>query len=264
MVSRADENGRSATVDPVEAVAALRDIAEVHDAIVTERTGADGEPTMVGYVTGPDPALGTDRIRQQLLSQLPRDMVPEHFVILEEFTLTPEGEYDLATLPGPDTQSEPDRGFVEPNSPMERDLAAAFRNILGVSQVGIYDSFFALGGSSLQATYVTSLIFDKFDINLSLQDMFAHATVDELSRLLIQTLGERASTQKIKERRRSIKGAGLAVHGKLPLPLRRLIPPGVPCGGSPGDGKRRLRLRRGSGPTPPPAEASEVDVESDP
>ncbi|HEV2087566.1 MAG TPA: phosphopantetheine-binding protein [Cryptosporangiaceae bacterium] len=238
-MTRADQ-GRGATVDPVETVAALRDIAEVRDALVTDRTGPDGETIPVGYLTGPDPALGTGQIRQRLLSQLPRDMVPEHLVVLEEFPLTPEGEYDLAALPEPDPQAAPVRGFVAPRSSMEQQLAGAFGQILGVDRVGIHDSFFALGGSSLQATVLTSRIYDDFDINLSLQDMFANATVDELSQIVIRTLGERSSAQKIKQRRRSLKGMALAIHGKLPLPLRRLIPPGVPCGGAPGDGKRRV------------------------
>ncbi|WP_433389499.1 phosphopantetheine-binding protein [Micromonospora sp. KLBMP9576] len=243
-MSRADE-GRGAAPDPVETVAALRDIPEVRDALVVDRAGPDGVPVAVGYVTGPDPSLGTGRLRQQLLSQLPRDMVPRHFVVLDEFPLTPAGEYDLAALPDPDPQTAPVLGHVEPSKPMEIKLAGWFRQVLGVDRVGIHDSFFALGGSSLQATVLTSRIFDEFDINLSLQDMFANATVAELSDIVIRTLGERTSTEKIKARRRSLKGMGLAIHGKLPLPLRRVIPPGVPCGGSPGDGKRRAPADQG-------------------
>jgi acyl carrier protein len=242
MASRADQGSRGAAVDPVETVAALRDIEQVRDALVTERTGPDGAPIPVAYVAGPDPALGTGPIRQQLLSQLPRDMVPEHFVVLDELPLTADGDYDLAALPDPDPAETSARGFVAPSSPMEQRLAALFKQILGVDQVGVHDSFFALGGSSLQATVVTSRIYDDFDINLSLQDMFANATVDELSQIIVRTLGERASVATIKENKRSLKGIGLAIHGKLPLPIRRIVPPGVPCGGSPGDGKRRIRF----------------------
>jgi acyl carrier protein len=161
-------------------------------------------------------------------------------VVLEELPLTPDGEYDLAALPEPEQPAEEVRGFVEPRTPIERQLAGVFRQLLGVERVGVHDSFFALGGSSLQATVVTSRIYDDFDINLSLVDMFANSTVAELSQIVVETLGERAGEQTIKRRRRSLAGIGLAIHGKLPLRLRRLIPPGVPCGGSPGDGKRRL------------------------
>lgn len=210
MGSRAGENGRGLAVDLVETVAALRGIPDVRDAIVTERTGADGVTVTIGYVTGPEPALGTDRIRQQMLSQLPRDMVPQHLVVLEEFTLTPEGEYDLTALPEPDTEAVPDRGFVAPSSPMEQQLTRAFREILGLDEVGIYDSFFALGGSSLQATYLASRIFHQFRVKLSLPDMFTHATVDELSAILTQTLSERSN------RRFSLKRLGLAFRGGLP------------------------------------------------
>jgi acyl carrier protein len=239
-VSRVDQDGRGAAIDPVETVAAMRDLAEVRDALVIDRIGPDGQPVAVGYLSGPDPALGTGPIRQRLLSQLPRDLVPQQLVVLDEFPLTPEGEYDLDAFPEPQEESAPTEGFVAPRSPIEQQLAGVFRHILGVDKVGIHDSFFALGGSSLQATVVTSRIYDDFDINLSLQDMFANATVDELSQIIVRTLGERASAQTIKQRRRSLKGIGLAIHGKLPLPIRRIIPPGVPCGGAPGDGKRRL------------------------
>ena len=238
MVSRA-QDGRGAAVDPVETVAALRDVPEVRDAVVTDRAGPSGATVTVAYLTGPDPSLDIGQVRQRLLSKLPRDLVPDHLVVLEEFPLTAAGEYDLAALPAPDPQVAPvRRGYVAPRTPMEEKLAAQVKQIVGVDRVGVYDSFFALGGSSLQATVLTSQIYDEFDINLSLQDMFANSTVDELAQIIIRTLGERASEQKIKERKRSIKGIGLAIHGKLPLKLRRIIPPGVPCGGSPGDGKR--------------------------
>lgn len=249
MVSPA-EDGHGPTPDPMETVAALRDVPDVRDALVVDRPGPDGMPVPVGYVTGPDPSLGTGRIRQQLLSQLPRDMVPRHFVILDEFPLTADGEYDLTALPGPDPHTAPVLGHVEPSKPMELRLAGWFRQILGVDRVGVHDSFFALGGSSLQATVLTSRIFDEFDINLSLQDMFANATVAELSDIVIRTLGERSGTEKITTRRRSLKGIGLAIHARLPLPLRRVIPPGVPCGGSPGDGKRRIPAGRGAPDSP--------------
>jgi acyl carrier protein len=166
-------------------------------------------------------------------------MVPRDFVVLEEFPLTADGEYDVAVLPEPHRQTAPVLGFVEPGKPTEIKIAGWFRQILGADRVGIHDSFFALGGSSLQATVLTSKIFDEFDINLSLSDMFANATVAELSDVVITALGERYGTEKTRKRQRSLKGLGLAIHGRLPLPLRRVIPPGVPCGGSPGDGKRR-------------------------
>jgi hypothetical protein len=219
MGSRTYESGRGLVVDLVETVAALRAIPDVRDAIVTERTGADGVTTTIGYVTGPEPALGTDRIRQQMLSHLPRDMVPQHFVVLAAFTLTPEGEYDLAALPEPDLQAAPDRGFVAPSSDMEEQLARAFREILGIDQVGIYDSFFALGGSSLQAaTFLASRIFHQFRVRLSLPDMFAHATVEELVVILTRRISERA------ERRRYLKRAGLAFRGIFPWSRKTPVP----------------------------------------
>jgi SAM-dependent methyltransferase len=73
-----------------------------------------------------------------------------------------------------------------------------------------------------------------FDVNLTLQDVFTAPTVDGMTQLVIRTLGERMGAQKIKVKPvkkalKSLETGWRAFHGKLPLPVRRIVPPGVPC-----------------------------------
>lgn len=76
----------------------------------------------------------------------------------------------------PDSLSQP---FVEPASPVERDLCAIWSSVLGVEPIGALDNFFELGGSSLLVTQVALQIKQRFGITASLQGLFATLTVRE-------------------------------------------------------------------------------------
>ena len=56
-----------------------------------------------------------------------------------------------------------------------------WQEVLGISQVGIYDNFFDLGGHSLLATKMITRIRESLDIDLPLTAAFRSLTIDELA-----------------------------------------------------------------------------------
>jgi acyl carrier protein len=225
--------------DSVETLAALRSMPDVVDALVTQRPGPGGAPVTTGYVTGPDPVTDPAQIRKVLQSSLPDYLVPHQIVVLTQLPLTPEGGYDLAALPEPQARPAPTGPYVAPRTPMERRLAEAVAELLGVPRVGVGDSFFALGGSSLRAFQLTTQIDEMFGAQLLLRDVFAAPTVEEMTQLIVQANRGRAGIARERMRRRwrltmaESERRWRNVHGKMPLPMRRLIWPGVPCGATP-------------------------------
>ncbi|HEX6501169.1 MAG TPA: condensation domain-containing protein [Micromonosporaceae bacterium] len=179
--------GGDPMVDPVETVAALRDLPEVRDAVVTEYAEVDGRTTLLGYLTGPDPALGTATIRQQLMLRLPEHLIPEHLFVLDDLPLTADGEYDLGALPDPHADGDATDSYVAPRTPMEQQLVDILQELLNIERVGIHDSFFELGGFSLLATRLTTRIREIFGVELSLRDVFESPTVDRLAQLIVRT-----------------------------------------------------------------------------
>jgi len=171
-------------VDTVVALAALYRAPDVFGAIVTEHAGADGRTVLLGYVTGPDPALGTGQIRRHLANQLPNHLIPEHVFILDELPLTHDGAYDVDALPLPSEEGAAADGYVAPRNQLESQLVDLMQEILGVEGVGVYDGFFALGGSSIMATRLASRIREKFDVDIALPDVLASPTVEELAVLV--------------------------------------------------------------------------------
>jgi acyl transferase domain-containing protein len=67
--------------------------------------------------------------------------------------------------------------FVPPDRDMEKQVAAIWRRVLGVAEVGIYDSFLDLGGDSLLATQMLTLLREELRADLPLEEMFADPTV---------------------------------------------------------------------------------------
>jgi amino acid adenylation domain-containing protein len=68
-----------------------------------------------------------------------------------------------------------------PLAPLERSLAAIWREILDVETVGLHDDFFALGGHSLLAYRVLMRISEETGVELHLQTLFEARTVAELA-----------------------------------------------------------------------------------
>ena len=82
-----------------------------------------------------------------------------------------------------------DTDFVAPRNPTEQALADQFASLLGVSGVGIDDSFFDLGGHSLVAVRLFSWIKRHFDVEFPISVLFEAPSIAALAELIIQQTG---------------------------------------------------------------------------
>lgn len=122
------------------------------------------------------------QLRSFAQSKLPDYMVPQFFVTLSTFPLTPSGKIDRKALPTPEqTVNKREGEFTSPRTFIEKRIANIWTQILGLEAVSIYDNFFELGGHSLLATQVISRIRQDFQIEFSLQKIFEFSTVAELA-----------------------------------------------------------------------------------
>jgi amino acid adenylation domain-containing protein len=115
--------------------------------------------------------------------KLPSYMVPTAFVLLESLPLTPNGKVDRMALPGPsEVRFGLERAFVAPRTPTEKTLASICTEVLKIRQIGVYDSFFELGGNSVTAVQIISRVRETFQVELPLRVLFEMPTVADLAR----------------------------------------------------------------------------------
>ncbi|NEP56954.1 MAG: SDR family NAD(P)-dependent oxidoreductase, partial [Symploca sp. SIO2G7] len=108
-------------------------------------------------------------------------------VELPEMPLTEKGEIDVDLLSQSNFGSSIQER-VQPRNELERQIAQIWREVLGVSQVGVYDNFFELGGNSLLATQVVSRTQQNQKVELPLKIFLESPTVADLAKAIKNNL----------------------------------------------------------------------------
>jgi aryl carrier-like protein len=106
-------------------------------------------------------------------------------VHLESLPLTPNGKLDRKALPAPESDAYSTRVYEAPQDETESFLAEVWAELLGVERVGRHDNFFELGGHSLLAVRTMTRIREKIGVTVTLDDIFTHPTISELTDSLI-------------------------------------------------------------------------------
>ena len=183
---------RAFRVEPVEVESALREHPSVTAAVVLAREDKSGENRLIAYyVPRPGAAPTASDLRKHLSARLPDYMVPSAFVALDAFPLNVNGKLDRSALPVPPrTRATLAAAFVAPRTPVEDEIAALWRQVLDVDEVGVDDTFFELGGQSILAVQMLARIFEKYQVDIPVLAFFAAPTVGLLSLEVTRRMAE--------------------------------------------------------------------------
>ena len=153
--------GNRVELSEIESV--IREIYYVDD-VTLQTVKHDSNNELVAYIVlkdGFDEDSFEDSIREYISRHKPEHMIPSYVIELDEIPLNVNGKVDKRALPEVDLeglQSE----YVAPETETEKEIVEAFEKVFN-QKIGIYDDFVKLGGDSLTAIKVISLI-DR-DIN---------------------------------------------------------------------------------------------------
>ena len=176
---------RGHRIETEEVAQALQTHPEVHEAVVILRQDRPDHPLLTAYYRLQSSAISATPIREFLTTRLPSYMIPDAWVAIATWPLTPAGKIDRRSLPAPDV-ADTAESFVAPRDEVEQLLSSLFAEVLGIKRVGIHDRFFRLGGNSLLALRAVTRIREALRVDLSISDFFTHASVEELGQILRQ------------------------------------------------------------------------------
>ncbi|MCF2135363.1 amino acid adenylation domain-containing protein [Mycetohabitans endofungorum] len=163
-----------------EIEACLAKHAQVREAVVLA-TGEGSAKRLVAYVVAQADEQLANTLRTHVASALPEYMVPSAFVRLDALPLTPNGKLDRRALPVPDVNAFVHQAYEAPQGELETTLAQIWSELLGVEQVGRHDSFFALGGHSLQAMQMISRSRTALGVSIPMRTLFEAPTLAALA-----------------------------------------------------------------------------------
>ena len=150
----------------------------IHMTAATDKRDENGRQYLVGYYTA-DSDIDEKALRRHISAKLPKYMVPNYFVHLDEMPMTASGKTDRKNLPLPEFTASNEE-YVAPETDFEKRLCNVLCEMFSVEKAGVTDDFFNdLGGDSLKAIeYVAKS--HTVGVEFALQEVFDYPTVRSL------------------------------------------------------------------------------------
>ena len=174
--------------------------------VVANSDGAGNKRLVSYYVAGRNGAGSTTEIRGYLAARLPSFMVPAFFIPLTSLPLSPNGKIDRAALPAPESVSGRSASS-QPQSDLEQTIAALWKRVLRVENVGLDENFFDLGGDSLLLVSVHSQLQRILASEFPVTDLFDQTTIRALAGHLAKSHPEKESFSAVEEQAQKQKAA---------------------------------------------------------
>ncbi|MEM1434554.1 MAG: phosphopantetheine-binding protein, partial [Pseudomonadota bacterium] len=176
-------------------------MAELDDQIDVDRVSAilaeigyqpkdrGSEQSLTAFYTAGE-ELASRALRDWLAEHLPPYMLPTHFIRLPALPLTANGKVDYAGLPQATRRTAQDT--TPPRNDLERALTELWRARFGLTQIGIHEDFFELGGDSVLAIQLVDTAAAD-GLSLEPRQLFEYPTIAELATELASSTAGRAA-----------------------------------------------------------------------
>jgi acyl-CoA synthetase (AMP-forming)/AMP-acid ligase II/acyl carrier protein len=153
-----------------------------------------GEEVAAAVVLRENTTTTEQVLRRFAAMRLAHFKVPAKVVILRDIPKGPTGKLQRVNLAktlglasaAPSGHRRPD--YVAPQTAVEQTLAGIWAEVLRVSQVGLVDNFFDLGGDSLAATRVAARLRQALGAEVPLVDLLAAPTLGAQAALVENAL----------------------------------------------------------------------------
>ncbi|HFZ1920915.1 TPA: amino acid adenylation domain-containing protein [Serratia marcescens] len=149
--------------------------------------GEGQQARIVSYLQlTPGEELNEKAVRTALKARLPNIMIPSGFVVLSAFPLTNNNKIDIRRLPAPETRySASEADYTPAANEAESAMQHIWQQVLSQTQISVCDSFFSLGGNSLQIPQLLHAIRQQMGVSLTIREFIMHSQIRELTALAL-------------------------------------------------------------------------------
>jgi amino acid adenylation domain-containing protein len=162
----------------------LNALPSVDQAIVCVKKELEQEAFLAAYIKKNED-INLEYIKTSLEKVLPYYMIPSLFQEVDEFPLTYNNKIDRKKLIEKPVDIAVSDISTLPSTKLQKKLARFWNQVLATeSEISTEMSFFSIGGHSLRAIRLSSLINEEFGTNLGMKDIFENTTIKEQIELL--------------------------------------------------------------------------------
>nr|WP_258876039.1 amino acid adenylation domain-containing protein [Clostridium sp. CF011] len=170
----------------------------IKEAVVVDRQDNQGNKYLCAYIAC-DEEMTVAELREGLKKELPEYMIPAYFMQIERMPLTPNGKIDRKALPEPDGEINTGVEYASATNETEEKLVKVWSEVLGVEGIGIDDNFFVLGGHSLKAIQVVSMIHKELNVEVPVGEVFSNTTIRQIGEYISKSKESIYSSIKVVE-----------------------------------------------------------------
>ncbi|UCH95078.1 MAG: amino acid adenylation domain-containing protein, partial [Candidatus Aminicenantes bacterium] len=155
----------------------------INDVVVIDREDKNGYKYLCAFIVSAKD-IDVTELRQRLSKNLPDYMIPAYFMQLDKLPLHPGGKVNRKALPG--LEIKPAKAYIPPGNEIEETLVDTWSKVLDIKKekIGIKEKFFQLGGHSLNALSLISLLHKNFNVEVPLAEIFKNPTIKELAQYI--------------------------------------------------------------------------------
>lgn len=124
-------------------------------------------------------------VEKYILHKLPKYMIPERLIEIDQLPLNPNGKIDTNMLRKQITSLSIQKKVIsEPINLTESKLLSIWRSVLKKDTLGTNESFFEVGGNSLHITKMALEVRKTFNSDIPLYRFFEANTIQDLAKII--------------------------------------------------------------------------------
>jgi amino acid adenylation domain-containing protein len=132
---------------------------------------------LIAFISNGDPSA----LSAELAQVLPDYMVPSLIIRLAQFPLTPNGKIDRRALADLEIGMTPAPSDEPPQGEVEATLAEIWSDVLGLENIDRHANFFTIGGHSMLAIRVITILRDMLEEHVDVKVIFERPTIASLA-----------------------------------------------------------------------------------
>jgi amino acid adenylation domain-containing protein len=172
-------NGYRVELESVEAN--IKNSGIVNHAVVLTKKNALGATQITAYVIL-KPSTSIQDLWDYLVSKLPAYMLPTSIKEVKNIPFTHNGKVDKALLLKDGVNKQVKN--ITPRTELESTIMAIWSAVFGTGEISINDNFFEIGGNSIMAVKMLSLLKKETGKHVSFLLLYQFPTVESLAKLV--------------------------------------------------------------------------------